>query len=40
MRHRRRHKLTRKASKRSFKKGSRVHRKNMRLAPMRGGIRF
>jgi|JYMV01.1.fsa_nt_gi hypothetical protein len=37
----RRRKMSRKSSKRSFRRGAvRVHRKNTRSRPMRGGIRL
>ncbi len=37
----RRRKMSRKKSRRSFTKGAtRVHRKNVRSGPMRGGIRL
>lgn len=35
----RRRRLSRKASKRSFRKGARVKRRNFASAPMRGGYR-
>lgn len=36
----RRKKMTRKASRKSFRKGTRVQTKNVRGRPMRGGIRL
>lgn len=35
-----RHKLTKKKSRRNFKKGGKAHPKNFAGAPMRGGIRL
>ncbi len=36
-----REKMSRRSSRRNFKRGARrVHRKNFRTAPMRGGIRL
>jgi len=35
-----RHKMSRHHSKHSFKKGARVHGRNVHVTPMRGGIRF
>lgn len=35
-----RRKMSGKASRRSFRKGARVHKKNTRRSPMRGGIRL
>lgn len=37
---RKRFKLTRGRSKKVFRKGHSVHRRNVHQAPMRGGIRF
>lgn len=37
---RKRKKLSRRRSKRVFRKGARFHKRNMRAAPMRGGIRL
>lgn len=39
MAYRRRSRMSRRRSRRSFTRGSRVHRRNMRAAPMRGGFR-
>jgi hypothetical protein len=39
MKMRRRTKMSRRHSKRNFKRGTRVHKRNLRLGPMRGGIR-
>ncbi len=36
----RRKKLNRKASKRNFRSGTKINKKNIRAAPMRGGIRL
>lgn len=35
-----RHSISRKASRRNFRKGSRVQNKNLRARPMRGGWRL
>jgi len=42
MRHRfkKRVKLSRRHSRRNFRKGHKVHRRNVHKHPMRGGIRF
>lgn len=40
MRHKKRFKLSRGASKRSFRKGTAVNYRNVHSHPMRGGIRF
>ena len=37
---RKRNKMSRRRSRKTFKKGTRVHRKNYKSAPMRGGIRL
>lgn len=36
----RRRKLSRKASKRKFRKGAKIHKKNVMRTPQRGGIRL
>lgn len=36
----RRHRMSRRHSRRSFSRNSRTHRKNLRAAPMRGGFRI
>jgi hypothetical protein len=36
----RRHRLSRKTSRRFFRKGLRVRRRNLRARPMRGGFRI
>lgn len=35
-----RHKLSRKQSRKQFKSGARIHSRNVRGGPMRGGIRL
>lgn len=35
-----RKRMTKRASKKAFRKGSGVHKRNLRAAPMRGGIRL
>lgn len=36
----RRRRMSRKASRRSFRKGTRVKARNFKISPMRGGIRL
>ncbi len=36
----RKRRLSRKADKRNYKRGNKVHRKNKQIRPMRGGIRL
>lgn len=36
----RRRRMSRRQSKRNFRKGARFHRKNLRAQPMRGGYRI
>lgn len=37
---RKRHRMTKKSNRNVFKKGNRIHKRNVRSAPMRGGIRL